>query len=144
MTVTLRTTPRRNAIMRAYRSMSGHAARSRVATILVAASALLALAALPAHAQYVYLDANQNGIHDACDVMAAVGPTQFDVWLQTDTNRDGTPAVCGSGVGALDLDHYEIVLHVTGGTVLWGKMQNYLSGASFNFCRDGRDTTDTD
>jgi hypothetical protein len=128
--------------MRAFRSLFAHATRSRAILALVATTALLTVTARPAESQYIYLDANQNGIHDACDRLSVVGPTQFDVWLDTDNNRDGTPAGCTTGFGALDLDHYEIVLRASGGTVAWGPMRNRIAGATVNFCRDGRDSTD--
>src|SRR5512144_508561 len=113
--------------MRAFRSLLGHAARSRAVLALLTAETVFTLASRPARSQYIYLDSNQNGIHDVCDRLSAVGPTQFDVWLDTDNNRDGTPAACTFGAGALDLDHYEIVLRAVGGTVAWGSMQNWMA-----------------
>ena len=44
-------------------------------------------------AQYMYLDANQDGIHDSGDALEANGtPTTVDVYLITDRNRDGSGA----------------------------------------------------
>jgi len=93
-----------------------------------------------ASAQYMYLDSNGNGIHDAGDRLRSC-PTQFDVWLNTASNRDGSPATCPFGAGALDLSHYEFVLKAVGGTVTWGPMTNLLSGFAGSLARDNRDIT---
>lgn len=89
-----------------------------------APSALLLLLAaflvVPAHAQYMYLDTNGDGISSASDVIAVSGVTNVDVWLATDRNRDGSAATCVSGDGPLTLAGYEIVLEAVDGTVSWG------------------------
>jgi len=81
------------------------------------------LPALPAHAQYIYLDANGDGVHTAADVLAPVGPTTLEVWLRTDTNRDGGAAVCASGE-ALTINSYEFILKATNGQVNWSTFTN--------------------
>ncbi|MGE5177141.1 MAG: hypothetical protein ACM3JJ_12305, partial [Hyphomicrobiales bacterium] len=48
----------------------------------------------PANAQYIYLDANGDGVRDAQDRLSPDGPTTLDVWLVSDHDRDGTPVVC--------------------------------------------------
>lgn len=48
--------------------------------------------AAPAVAQYMYLDTNGDSLHTAADVIAPMGVTTVDVWLRTDTDRDGTAA----------------------------------------------------
>ena len=58
--------------------------------IAVLATALTLPLALPAYAQYMYLDSNGNGIHDSGDKMNPNGtPTTVDVYLTTNLNRDG-------------------------------------------------------
>jgi hypothetical protein len=55
----------------------------------------------PLLAQYAYIDANGNGIHDDGDVMNPNGsPTVVDVWIDTNHNRKSsslsrTPGVSG-------------------------------------------------
>jgi hypothetical protein len=78
-------------------------------------------------AQYLYLDSNGNGVHDSGDRMR-VCPTEVDVWLNTAMNRDGSPATCPFGTGALSLSHYEFELQAVGGTVTWGPMTNHMAG----------------
>lgn len=91
-------------------------------------------------AQYTYLDSNGNGIPDAGDRLRSC-TTRIDVWLNTSTNRDGSPASCGFGSGALSMSHYEFVLHAVGGTVIWGPMTNLVPGFTVNLARDSRDST---
>ncbi|HEX7078529.1 MAG TPA: PKD domain-containing protein [Candidatus Eisenbacteria bacterium] len=104
----------------------------------------LCLAAVPAQAQYLYLDSNGDGIRDAQDRLNPDGPTTIDVWLVTDRDRDGTPVVCDveSGTG-MTLNSYSFVLHAVGGTMEWGTMQNRLpfTGPGACFASD-QDTTD--
>ncbi len=103
----------------------------------------LAALTLPASAQYMYLDSNGNGIHDSADRMNKSTPTTIDVWLDTDSNRDGSPGTCEVGTGALDMSHYEFVLHSVGGTITWGPMSNLIGIFTQNLARDGRDSTGT-
>jgi hypothetical protein len=51
----------------------------------------LALAPLPSHAQYMYLDSNGDGVHTSADVLHGNGPTVVDVWLDTGHNRMDLP-----------------------------------------------------
>jgi PKD repeat protein len=92
---------------------------------LVPLGLLVVLTAVPAGAQYLFLDSNGDGVHDSNDALAPSGPTNLDVWYVTDKNRDGTPAVCDvdAGVG-LTINSYTFVLHAVGGDVQWGPMQN--------------------
>ena len=96
-----------------------------------------------ARAQYMYLDSNDDGIHDSSDRMNKSTPTAMDIWLDTDSNRDGSSATCTFGGGALDLSSYEIVLQPVGGTIDWGPMSNLMANMGKNFARDARDTTGT-
>jgi hypothetical protein len=93
--------------------------------LFLVAALLLPLAAAPASAQYMYLDANANGIHDAGDVLNANGaPTTVDVWLITNQNRDGSEAVCNTGDGILQINSYAVNLLAQGGTVTYGGFVN--------------------
>ena len=114
---------------------------------LLTASLLLAsLLALPiiGNAQYMYLDANGDGIHTAADQLNASGATSLDIWLDTTHDRDGSVQSCNSHSGAatsgspLDLFSFEIVLQATGGTVSWGS----FSAANASFTVDGTDLAD--
>jgi len=88
---------------------------------------LVLLLPVSAASQYMYLDTNGNGIRDSEDRLAPSGPTQIDVWLITNQNRDGTPVVCDVDAGAgMTLNSYTLVLHATGGEVKWGPMENHL------------------
>jgi hypothetical protein len=98
---------------------------------LLAASLLAALLVgtiLPSSllAQSIYLDTNGDGVHSDADVVAPSGPTVLDVWLRTDANADGTPAVCATGDGALTVSGYQLVVRATNGTVAWGALVNAI------------------
>jgi hypothetical protein len=78
---------------------------------------------LPARAQYLYLDANGDGLNS--DLEAALGnivPTDLlwaayveavDVYLVTDKMADGTPATCTSGE-PFTIGSYQVVLRYVG------------------------------
>lgn len=87
----------------------------------------LCIAASTARAQYIYLDTNADGVHDASDAVATAGATSVDVWLVTNADRNGSPVVCPSGPEPVDLSGYEVVLHATNGTVVWGAFQNQIA-----------------
>ena len=71
-----------------------------------------------ASAQYMYLDSNGDGIHTDADEMNPNGtPTSVDVWIRTDSNQDGTPAVCHSDAATpLTIQGYRFNLEAVGGT----------------------------
>jgi hypothetical protein len=62
---------------------------------------LLLLCPRHAVAQFVFLDANGDGVNDASDQLAQDGPTDVDVWFVTNENRDGSAAVCSSNPAQL-------------------------------------------
>jgi hypothetical protein len=79
----------------------------------------------PVSAQYMYLDSNANGIHDAGDVLNANGtPTTVDVWLRTNQNRDGSTAECNTADGELTMNSYVVCLLAQGGTVTYSGFIN--------------------
>ena len=89
---------------------------------------LVLLLSVPARSQYLYLDTNGNGIHDADDRLAPTGTTEVDIWLDTDHDRDGTLRTCdvADSMNGLTMNSYTVVLHVAGGDVKWGAMRNRL------------------
>jgi hypothetical protein len=115
----------------------------RAGITLLSAAALLVIGARGVHAQYMYLDTNGDGIHTACDQLNNGTPTTIDIWLDTDSNRDGSAAACSFGGGALDISGYEVILQPVGGTISWGAMTNRMAGMSRSFARDAQDTTGT-
>lgn len=88
---------------------------------------LVLLLPVPAVSQYLFLDTNRDGVHDANDRLGP-GTTFVDIYIVTNQNRDGTPVSCvvaDSGSG-LTINSYSVVLHSAGGDVSWGPMQNRL------------------
>ena len=101
---------------------------------LAFAVALLGLYAAPASAQYMFLDANGDAAYDASvDKLNPNGtPTTVDVYIITNQNRDGSPAVCDvDGTSPLSLNSYVINLEAAGGTVTYSNFVNQM-GASFS------------
>lgn len=105
---------------------------------------LLLTVAAPARAQYMYLDANGDGIHDATDQLRTDGPTTLDIWVNTATNRDGSQATCNvDGALPLTINSWSIVLHAVGGALEWGPLENVLPITSPRATfADPSDTTD--
>src|SRR5258706_2281280 len=93
-------------------------------------------------AQYMYLDANQDGVHTAADVVNPSGSTVFDIWFRTDSNRDGSPASCSTGDGSLTMIDYQLILHASDGTVSWGPYTNAQSATMPSLFASEFDTTD--
>lgn len=113
----------------------------RTAATALAAVFVFLLSAPSAKAQYMYLDSNGDGIHDASDVMAATGTTTVDVWIVTDQNRDGSTATCAAdSSSALTINSYEFFLRADGGTVNYGPVQDVIGYyASFGEFKDMTD-----
>lgn len=109
---------------------------------------LLVCLPVPAVSQYLFLDTNGDGVHDSHDRLAPSGPTNVDIWIVTDRNKDGSAASCvGEDYGGgLTLSSYAVVLHAAGGDVKWGPMQNRLPfSTSQPACfATAQDTTDAD
>lgn len=89
---------------------------------------LVFLLPVPAMSQYMFLDTNGDGLHDASDQLAPSGPTSVDIWIVTNRNRDGTSVSCdvADAGNGLTINSYSVVLHSTGGSVKFGPMQNRL------------------
>src|SRR5512147_295693 len=106
---------------------------------------LLLLAAPAARAQYVFLDANGDGVNDGNDHLNATGTTYLDIWFVTNQNRDGSPAFCKTDpTQPYTLTSYEFVLVATHGKIHFGPLQNRIpfSGRSACFA-SYPDTTNT-
>ncbi len=80
-----------------------------------------------AGAQYMYLDSNGDGAHSIEDRLNPNGtPTTVDVFLSTNHNRDGSPALCDTGDGPLSIVSYATVLHAVNGTVAYASPTNRI------------------
>jgi hypothetical protein len=106
--------------------------------------ALISAGTSACRAQYVYLDTNNNLIHDAGDRLQN-GTTRVDVYLNANTDRDGTHRVCDAGPGGLRFNSFEIILEAVNGTVSYGPWQNWLFGTTVgteSFAREHSEVTD--
>src|SRR5258708_6781517 len=96
-------------------------------TALLVLFAVVFLQYSVATAQYIYIDSNGDGTSSALDRLAANGTTKIDIWLQTDRNRDSSPAVSAIRYGVpISVFSYEFILNAVGGTVEWGPYVNAL------------------
>jgi hypothetical protein len=104
--------------------------RAFLALLLIA---VLVSVASPAAAQYMYLDANGNGVHDPGDRLAPNGsPTNVDLWVVTDHNRDGSPVTCPQDPSApMTLISYVVNLAAGGGTVSYSGFTNHFGTVGF-------------
>jgi len=100
---------------------------------LVSVVAACTIHAPPSFGQYMYLDSNGDGIHTAADQVGG-GANVVDVWIDTDNNRDGSPAVCVTEPGTpLTINSYAFSLRATNGTIAWGIFTNQLPNAVVQF-----------
>jgi len=87
---------------------------------LLVFAAVVALAiGVPASAQYMYIDANGDGVWNAATDQIAAGSTTVDVWLATNSNRGGGAAVCPTGE-ALTINSYTFILSAPSGGITYG------------------------
>jgi hypothetical protein len=95
----------------------------------------LAISAPVAHAQYMYLDTNGDGVHSGADVLAPNGsPTTVDVWLRTNANRDGSPAFCNTDAATpLTINSYVVNLSAVNGSVTYSNFINRQAAWSTAF-----------
>jgi len=105
--------------------------------LLVAVVALVAVAA-PAHSQYMYLDTNNDGICDSNDVLSP-SSTSVDVWLDTDSNGDGSPATCQQSAANLTINSYEVFVRSTGAVTLGAWTDNMSFATNFGDFTGGTD-----
>jgi hypothetical protein len=107
---------------------------NRVLTALLTIGAVAGFAQV-ANAQYMYLDANANGVHDTGDHLNANGtPTTVDLYVWTDQNRDGSPAVCDTEPEVrLTINVYWINLMAVGGVVTYSDFVNLQPTMTIGF-----------
>lgn len=89
----------------------------RFLAVLILAGSVTTVAAAPrgALAQYFYLDVDGDGVGSWFREWAPnTDTTTVDVYVVTDKNLDGSPVICGSGGGSLDLWTYSLHLLGTG------------------------------
>ena len=81
-----------------------------------------------AHAQYIYIDVNGDGVCTTSDVLYSA-LTSVDVWLDTNHDHSGGTVVCSDGTNPLDIGSYDILIHSSGaGGVSYGTWTNNMSG----------------
>lgn len=99
--------------------LAGHGGIGMVRSLLqlLLIIALGSAIARPLHAQQVFLDLNQDAVCDANDIPAFSAVDTIDVWIDTSTNQDGSPAVCGTGE-ELTVAAYEVILRTDAGTAI--------------------------
>jgi hypothetical protein len=106
--------------------------------LLVAVVALVAFAA-PAHSQYMWLDVDGNGICDTNDTLTP-SSTSVDVWLSTNLNGDGSPAICAIEPSTnLTINSYEFFVRSTGSMTLGAWSDNMSYPTSFGDFQAGTD-----
>ena len=103
----------------------------RILTALLTVVAVAGLAPV-ASAQYMYMDANGNGVHDNGDRLNVNNDSTFvDIYLNTDLNRNGSAVTCNTDpLKPMTINSYAFSLVATGGTVVYGKYVN-LTSAQF-------------
>ena len=100
---------------------------------MAALAVLLGTHAVPASAQYMYLDANGDGVSTAEDRLNA-GATSLDLWIRTNENRDGSAAACAAEPSAeLTINSYVVNIVVVNGSVSWDSFTNLITQWSTNF-----------
>jgi len=107
------------------------------ALLLVGVVAALAISS-PAYSQYMYIDTNNDGICDATDVLTP-SSTSVDVWLDTDSNGDGSPATCNTGPENLTMNSYEFFLRADGALTYGAWTDNQAFGTDFGTTNAGTD-----
>jgi hypothetical protein len=97
-------------------------------------TAVLMCAAATAEAQYMYLDANGDGVWSTADRLNPNGtPTSVRLFVVTDRNRDGSPAVCNVEDQPLTINSYAVNLVASGGTVSYSGFANQQASMTFGF-----------
>jgi hypothetical protein len=96
--------------------------------LLLGVIAAMAIGA-PAYSQYIYLDANGDGVCTTADVLSS-SSTTVDVWLNTNHDANGTTETCHTNASQpLDIFSYDLVVHTSGsGSVTFTSWANAASG----------------
>jgi hypothetical protein len=96
--------------------------------VTILAVALSSVQSSVCHAQFMYLDANGDGVSSTGDRLGPINtPTTVQVYLVTDHNRDSTPASCDAGQDSLSMNSYILNLSATGGTVAFSSFSHCVT-----------------
>jgi hypothetical protein len=93
--------------------------------------------AAPAVAQFMWIDVNGDGKCSSLDMLHS-GVHSIDIWLSTNTNGNGSAAVCPSGTYPLTINSYTFVLSNGTGGVAYGQWTDAMGfsiaagGPTFN------------
>lgn len=102
--------------------------------IVVGLACVFALFPPPAEAQYMFLDVNSDGLNTTADDLQGRGNKYVDIWVQTDTGRDGRVTDLRDAIGTKpSINSYTFILRATDGTVRWGKYENLQPTMTFAF-----------
>lgn len=105
--------------------------------LLLAVVAALVVGA-PAFAQNIWLDTNGDGMNSlktpaAPDDNLTPGTMNVDIWIDTDSNGDGSAATCDTGPEPLSMNSYGISLEATGsGSVTFNSWDNLITSFTNN------------
>jgi hypothetical protein len=106
---------------------------SRMVVVVTVAFALFAYAK-PGSAQYIFMDVDGDGMSSEADKLTQGESTSIDIWIQTDVNRDGSPAEARVvGNRPLTINQYEFILRAAGGSIGWEKYTNLQPTMSIPF-----------
>ena len=106
----------------------------RLKFILLSALLAALVVATPTHGQYMYLDANGDGMNTSADRLTPNGEdTEVRIYLETSRSIDGVPAYCNSPTESLTINSYEVILHATGGEVVFSNFQNLQAAMTTPF-----------
>ena len=89
--------------------------------------------AIPVHSQFIYLDANGDGLSTNADALSSDQVTTVSIWLLTDTGKDGSKAALGSDPTSFSINSYTLLLRAVGGTVEWGDYRNCQPSMKYHF-----------
>jgi len=106
---------------------------------LLLCAAVLALAvAVPASAQYMYLDTNGDGVCTSSDVLDN-SVTSIDFYIDTNHNGDGSAAPCAYGSYPMSINSYALTLIASGGVTYGAWTDNMGFGFSTGGAQAGND-----
>jgi PKD repeat protein len=89
---------------------------------------LLVLPSARSWAQYMYIDANGDGVHSGADAMNPNGtPLNVDVWLDRLHNRDGSLAVCDADGDLTVWNSFAVHINVVGGAASFTNYLNHVT-----------------
>jgi len=94
----------------------------RVWLVVLGWIATLAVA-LPAAAQYIYMDTNGDGLSTWADSLNATGTTALDIWIDSANNRNGSQGRCRER----GLVSFSLNIHADGGTINWGTFTSAIT-----------------